>query len=191
MHARTHARTRARKHACTHARTHARLPPCSYAQGLILHYTQACTAHVGAGPVWGLSAAHACLFACLRKPHPLPTAKRPSNTYTRNIRKFASAKVHRCACARAQVVESEYSTRYLEQLGVSPSRQTLDLVHRNVPLSKKYVKTTMRAQGHVRDEVQVHVPPVLHQPKVCSEGCDARRTTCRTRGMGPALGMCP
>jgi len=46
-----------------------------------------------------------------------------------------------------QILESEYGTRYLEGLGVAPSRATLDLVHKNVPLSQKCVNTTLRAKG--------------------------------------------
>jgi len=65
-----------------------------------------------------------------------------------------------------QILESEYGSRYLEGLGVAPSRSTLDLVHKNVPLSQKCVNTTLRAKGHVNDEIQITVPPLTHQPKV-------------------------
>lgn len=65
-----------------------------------------------------------------------------------------------------QIMASEYATRYLEQLGVSPSRFTMDLVHRHVPLTNSCIVTTFRAKGHVNDEIQVTVPPVAHQPRI-------------------------
>jgi hypothetical protein len=111
-----------------------------------------------------------------------------------------------------QMVASEYATRYLEQIGVKPSKGTLDMVHKNIPLSPECVKTTLRvrggrllalhpldththtqslshahtharahttnhsccpppslrtqSQGHVQDEVQISVPPVVHTVRV-------------------------
>ncbi|GFH15153.1 uncharacterized protein HaLaN_11328 [Haematococcus lacustris] len=45
-----------------------------------------------------------------------------------------------------QIVAGEYATRYLEQLGVDPSKQTLDLVHAHVPLTDKCITTTLRVR---------------------------------------------
>ncbi|KAG2442597.1 hypothetical protein HXX76_002682 [Chlamydomonas incerta] len=65
-----------------------------------------------------------------------------------------------------QLVSREFATRYLEQVGVRPSKATLDLVNRNVPLSEAHIKTTLRAKGHVEDELHITVPPVNHSYKV-------------------------
>ncbi|KAG2448368.1 hypothetical protein HYH02_006950 [Chlamydomonas schloesseri] len=65
-----------------------------------------------------------------------------------------------------QLVSREFATRYLEQVGVRPSKATLDLVNRNVPLSEVHIKTTLRAKGHVEDELHITVPPVNHSYKV-------------------------
>lgn len=46
-----------------------------------------------------------------------------------------------------QLVSREFATRYLEQVGVRPSKATLDLVNRNVPLSEAHIKTTLRVRA--------------------------------------------
>ncbi len=51
------------------------------------------------------------------------------------------------AHATAQTVAKEYATRYLEQLGIAPSKSTLDLVHRHVPLTEKNIATTLRVRA--------------------------------------------
>lgn len=45
-----------------------------------------------------------------------------------------------------QMVGSEYATRYLEQIGVAPSRAALEMVQKNIPLSHKNIKTTFRVR---------------------------------------------
>lgn len=49
-----------------------------------------------------------------------------------------------------QVVSSEYATRYLEQIGVKPSKATLDMVHKNISLTDNCVKTTFRVRTGAR-----------------------------------------
>lgn len=46
-----------------------------------------------------------------------------------------------------QMVSGEYATRYLERLGVKPSKSTLELVHKSVPLSDSCMKTTLRVRS--------------------------------------------
>ena len=46
-----------------------------------------------------------------------------------------------------QMVSSEYATRYLERLGIKPSKATLELVHKSVPLSDSCMKTTLRVRS--------------------------------------------
>jgi len=55
---------------------------------------------------------------------------------------------------------------YLEQIGVKPNKLTMEMVHKNVPLTDKAVKATFRAKGHVTDEIQITVPPIQHQFKI-------------------------
>ena len=45
-----------------------------------------------------------------------------------------------------QVISNEYGQRYLEQLGVRPNKSTLDLVQKNIPLTKRSIKTTLRVR---------------------------------------------
>ncbi|KXZ56791.1 hypothetical protein GPECTOR_1g712 [Gonium pectorale] len=66
----------------------------------------------------------------------------------------------------AQLVSCEFATRYLESVGVRPSKATMDLVHRNMPLTESHIKTTLRAKGHVEDEIHISVPPVTHHYRV-------------------------
>jgi len=47
-----------------------------------------------------------------------------------------------------QQVQGEYATRYLEKLGVKPSKTTLDIVQRSVPLSTNCIKHTLRVRRH-------------------------------------------
>ncbi|GIL73101.1 hypothetical protein Vretimale_4712 [Volvox reticuliferus] len=65
-----------------------------------------------------------------------------------------------------QLVSREFATRYLESVGVRPSKATMDLVNRNVPLTEAHIKTTLRAKGHVEDEIHISVPPVTHRYRV-------------------------
>jgi hypothetical protein len=65
-----------------------------------------------------------------------------------------------------QTLASEYATRYLEQIGVKPSKQAMDLVHKSIPLTHENIKTTLRAKGHVSDELTVTCPKVQHSTKV-------------------------
>ncbi|GLC44424.1 hypothetical protein PLESTB_000471400 [Pleodorina starrii] len=65
-----------------------------------------------------------------------------------------------------QLVSREFATRYLESVGVRPSKATMDLVNRNVPLTESHIKTTLRAKGHVEDEIHISVPPVTHRYRV-------------------------
>jgi hypothetical protein len=74
-----------------------------------------------------------------------------------------------------QTVDNEYTARYLEQLGVSPSSHTLNLVRQNVPLTPACVATTLRSKGHVHDEIKVQTPSVSHQPKVSLCVCACAR----------------
>lgn len=61
------------------------------------------------------------------------------------------------------VVSGEFATRYLEQIGVKPSNLTMDFVHKSIPLTADCVRATLRAKGHVTDEVLISVPPVKHK----------------------------
>ncbi|GFR41013.1 hypothetical protein Agub_g1680 [Astrephomene gubernaculifera] len=65
-----------------------------------------------------------------------------------------------------QLVSREFATRYLESVGVRPSKATMELVNRNVPLTEAHIKTTLRAKGHVEDEIHISVPPVTHHYRV-------------------------
>ncbi|EFJ51941.1 hypothetical protein VOLCADRAFT_86956 [Volvox carteri f. nagariensis] len=65
-----------------------------------------------------------------------------------------------------QLVSREFATRYLESVGVRPSKATMDLVNRNVPLTESNIKTTLRAKGHVEDEIHISVPSVTHRYRV-------------------------
>ncbi len=46
--------------------------------------------------------------------------------------------------AATQLVAREFANRYLESVGVRPSRATLDLVHRNVALGEEHIRATLR-----------------------------------------------
>jgi hypothetical protein len=43
-----------------------------------------------------------------------------------------------------QLLSNEYSTRYLEKIGVRPTKTTIEMVNKNVPLSESCIKTTLR-----------------------------------------------
>ena len=48
-------------------------------------------------------------------------------------------------------VSGEFATRYLERLGVKPSKSTLDMVHKSVPLTDSCIKTTLRVSVPTSD----------------------------------------
>lgn len=86
-----------------------------------------------------------------------------------------------CASAPAvvctqQTVAGEFATRYLESLGVSPSRQTLELVHTCIPLTDKNVTTTLRVC--TCDITPLHALNVLQGRNVCQLRLGVRNLAC-------------
>lgn len=43
-------------------------------------------------------------------------------------------------------VAPEYAQRYLESIGVTPSSRTLEVVHKNAPLTEACISTTLRVR---------------------------------------------
>lgn len=58
-----------------------------------------------------------------------------------------SASLPTATAAAMQLVAREFANRYLESVGVRPSRATLDLVHRNVALGEEHIRATLRVGG--------------------------------------------
>eukprot|EP00736_Rhodelphis_marinus_P009215 Rmarinus@m.14977 len=52
-----------------------------------------------------------------------------------------------------KVLKTEYVTRYLESLGVRPSKQTIAMIKQNVSLDKYDMMTAYKSRGHLDDAI--------------------------------------
>ncbi|GAX77458.1 hypothetical protein CEUSTIGMA_g4902.t1 [Chlamydomonas eustigma] len=65
-----------------------------------------------------------------------------------------------------QLLSNEYSTRYLEKIGVKPTKSTMEMVNKNIALTESCIKTTLRSKGHIQDQVLLTVPAVQHSIRI-------------------------
>ena len=70
------------------------------------------------------------------------------------------------AAAMAKSFESEYMARYLEKIHVNPSKATAALVSKNAPFAAAKLKTSLRANGGLSDELLVETPPLQQQVRI-------------------------
>ena len=64
-----------------------------------------------------------------------------------------------------KVLQSEYTCRYLEKIGAKPTRANMELVRKNLPLTKDCLKIQLKTRGSIKDEVSIVVPPVAYDVK--------------------------
>ena len=64
-----------------------------------------------------------------------------------------------------KVLQSEYTCRYLEKIGAKPTRANMELVRRNLPLTKDCLKIQLKTRGSIKDEVSIVLPPVAYDVK--------------------------
>ena len=65
------------------------------------------------------------------------------------------------------MLSSEYAAKYLEAIGVKPSKSTVELVHKNVPLTDSCIKTTFRVTNRLRPIAMSTTYPALLAGLAC------------------------
>eukprot|EP00899_Mesostigma_viride_P001761 jgi/Mesvir1/11586/Mv00002-RA.1 len=61
---------------------------------------------------------------------------------------------------------SEYTTKYLESIGVAPSKAALELVRKNLPIERTTLIPTRKSHGGVEDAITITKPDIHYEMKL-------------------------